>query len=275
MPNYYHLKVRRDTAANWALRNPVPVDGEICVETDTKRKKIGDGTTVYNALPYDQPSNATQSASGLMSAADKQKLDNINLSQYAKLTSPIFTGVPQAPTASGYSTSKQIATLPYVLNSIAQSVISSLSVRICFNVPTATVQAVITDSGIATCMFMAVNGVAVEIEKNQKLASGVNVVDFLFAPNDYSLIEIPGAAFKGITNIESVTIPERVNAVGLEAFLNTTVKKLYALPPTPPTLNSSFTGTPLEAGSGTVYVHKAIATYYQQEWSNFPNITSI
>ena len=46
----YLIQVRRDTAANWSLKNPVLVAGEIAFETDTKRVKVGDGTTAWNSL---------------------------------------------------------------------------------------------------------------------------------------------------------------------------------------------------------------------------------
>lgn len=47
------FQVRRDTAANWASVNPVLLDGEPALETDSKKIKIGDGITAYNDLPYD------------------------------------------------------------------------------------------------------------------------------------------------------------------------------------------------------------------------------
>jgi len=43
---------KRDTAANWTSNNPVLLAGEWGMETDTKKTKIGDGTTVWNALAY-------------------------------------------------------------------------------------------------------------------------------------------------------------------------------------------------------------------------------
>ena len=46
----YLIQVRRDTAANWSLKNPILVAGEIAFETDTKKVKIGDGTTAWNSL---------------------------------------------------------------------------------------------------------------------------------------------------------------------------------------------------------------------------------
>lgn len=46
------IQVRRDTAANWAAKNPVPAQGEPCYETDTRKLKFGDGSTKYNNLSY-------------------------------------------------------------------------------------------------------------------------------------------------------------------------------------------------------------------------------
>ncbi len=46
------IKLRRDTAANFASKNPVLGIGEPAYETDTRKLKIGDGTTAYNSLDY-------------------------------------------------------------------------------------------------------------------------------------------------------------------------------------------------------------------------------
>lgn len=44
--------LRRDTASNWATENPVLLAGELGVETDTLKGKIGDGSTTWNNLSY-------------------------------------------------------------------------------------------------------------------------------------------------------------------------------------------------------------------------------
>ncbi len=46
------LQNRRDTAANWTSNNPTLAAGEIGLETDTTKYKIGDGTTAWNSLAY-------------------------------------------------------------------------------------------------------------------------------------------------------------------------------------------------------------------------------
>ena len=46
------IQIRRDTAGNWYGNNTVLSAGEFGYETDTKRIKIGDGTSFYNNLHY-------------------------------------------------------------------------------------------------------------------------------------------------------------------------------------------------------------------------------
>ena len=46
------IQWRRDTAANWTSANPVLAEGEAGYETDSKKFKIGDGTTNWNTLAY-------------------------------------------------------------------------------------------------------------------------------------------------------------------------------------------------------------------------------
>ena len=99
------------TAAVLKAKNPVLLKGEVVYESDTCKYKIGDGSTAWNTLPYGggnfegpisaaditqdtthrfvtdtekttwngkaSTTVATQSANGLMSAADKKKLDGV------------------------------------------------------------------------------------------------------------------------------------------------------------------------------------------------------
>ena len=43
---------RKDTAANWTSANPILLSGEIGYETDTKKFKIGNGSSNWNSLAY-------------------------------------------------------------------------------------------------------------------------------------------------------------------------------------------------------------------------------
>jgi hypothetical protein len=46
------MKQRYDTAANWTDANPTLLAGEIGIESDTEKIKIGDGATAWNSLGY-------------------------------------------------------------------------------------------------------------------------------------------------------------------------------------------------------------------------------
>lgn len=53
------IQLRRDTAANWTSANPTLAAGELGLETDTARYKIGNGSTAWTSLSYSSlPSNA-------------------------------------------------------------------------------------------------------------------------------------------------------------------------------------------------------------------------
>lgn len=41
------------TAAALAAANPVLLKGEVVYESDTRRRKIGDGVTAWKSLPYE------------------------------------------------------------------------------------------------------------------------------------------------------------------------------------------------------------------------------
>lgn len=46
------IQLRRDTAANWTSANPTLAAGELALETDTAKYKIGNGSTAWNSLSY-------------------------------------------------------------------------------------------------------------------------------------------------------------------------------------------------------------------------------
>ncbi len=46
------LQNRRDTAANWTSNDPTLAQGELGLETDTMKWKMGDGATAWTSLTY-------------------------------------------------------------------------------------------------------------------------------------------------------------------------------------------------------------------------------
>lgn len=78
------IRLRRGTASEWTSANPTLESGEVGVETNTKKIKIGDGSTAWNSLAYavDFSSYATQtyvdnSISSLIDSAPAA-LDTLN-----------------------------------------------------------------------------------------------------------------------------------------------------------------------------------------------------
>lgn len=113
------VQQRRDTAANWTTYNPVLLAGEIGIETDTHRIKVGNGTSNWSALPYTtipmdtSPTSGSSNAitSGGVSTALANKQDKLtagtgitmtgNTINWAGLKGPftVMASVPPAPTA--------------------------------------------------------------------------------------------------------------------------------------------------------------------------------
>ena len=60
------LQQRRDTAANWTSNNPTLAAGELGIETDTSKFKVGTGSATWTALAYGgiQGTTGSQGATG-------------------------------------------------------------------------------------------------------------------------------------------------------------------------------------------------------------------
>jgi hypothetical protein len=46
------IQMRRDTAARWTEVNPILLNGEFGLETDTGKAKLGDGVKTWSELNY-------------------------------------------------------------------------------------------------------------------------------------------------------------------------------------------------------------------------------
>ncbi len=68
------IQLRRGLASSWTSANPTLAEGELGLETDTLRLKIGDGTTAWGALAYYSTGEITSVAGRtgaiVLSAAD-------------------------------------------------------------------------------------------------------------------------------------------------------------------------------------------------------------
>lgn len=59
MSSVARIRLRRDTAANWTAANPVLLNGEIGLETDTRKFKAGNGSSTWSSLSYYPASTTT------------------------------------------------------------------------------------------------------------------------------------------------------------------------------------------------------------------------
>ena len=46
------IQLRRDTASNWSANNPIIAEGEIGIETDTGKFKLGNGANSWSTISY-------------------------------------------------------------------------------------------------------------------------------------------------------------------------------------------------------------------------------
>lgn len=71
---------RHDTAANWASVNPILAQGEMGIETDTRKFKFGDGTTAWTDLAYASSEGGGGGTSDYNELTNKPKINNVELS---------------------------------------------------------------------------------------------------------------------------------------------------------------------------------------------------
>lgn len=74
------IQFKRGTAARWIELNLVLAAGEPGFESDTKKMKIGDGTTAWRDLPYIGSNDiySVETASELPTAGDVNRIYKVN-----------------------------------------------------------------------------------------------------------------------------------------------------------------------------------------------------
>lgn len=177
------IKIRRDILANWQVTNPTAAEGELCIVTDLnpQRIKIGDGITPFNSLPYLSLPLASVLAAGLMSAADKSKLN----------------GIPANP-----------LTATEALRLAGKAV--SDAVRVHFNITGGAFALTIPDSPVKMAVYKG-EGFSNE---DIMLPLGEHDVYYVF-DNAY---ELPEAIFKDFTNVTEIELPNFVRVIGANAL---------------------------------------------------------
>jgi hypothetical protein len=111
------IQIRRDTSTNWTSANPILAQGEMGLETNTNKVKIGDGSSVWNSLSYFGGAGALASLSDV---------------SFTSLASGQF---PMA-NASGLFTNQSLGSLIYGITSLGSlAVMNQLSFTSLLNQP--------------------------------------------------------------------------------------------------------------------------------------------
>lgn len=89
------IQLRRGTASAWTSANPVLMEGEMGVETDTLKVKLGDGSTAWNSLTY-----FTQGATGATGPANELSIGTVTTGAAGSSASATITGTAPDQTLS-------------------------------------------------------------------------------------------------------------------------------------------------------------------------------
>lgn len=84
------IQFRRDTAAAWTAANPTLASGELGLETDSRKYKIGDGSTAWTSLAYGSLVGNVASSAITQTVTDKSA--NYTLTSADKNTTIRSTG---------------------------------------------------------------------------------------------------------------------------------------------------------------------------------------
>jgi len=71
------IQLRNDTASNWSSENPLLAQGEVGIELDTKRQKVGNGIDQWNDLSYSDQYSEQQLQSHINSSTPHPEYDDL------------------------------------------------------------------------------------------------------------------------------------------------------------------------------------------------------
>jgi hypothetical protein len=203
------IQLRRGTAAAWTSANPTLAVGELVIETDTDKYKIGDGSTAwtslgYSSLPSTAISNTVVDAKGDIIAATAA--DTV-----AKLT--VGSNGQVLTAASGQSTGLQWATMTHTAITVADTTDTTCFVGL-FESATGDL-APKTDAGVtynAGTGMLTATGFTGPLTGNASGSSGSTTGNAATATALATARTIGGVSFDGTANI-AVTLAATATAL--------------------------------------------------------------
>jgi hypothetical protein len=101
---FSQIQIRRDTTVNWTSNNPVLADGEVAIDTTSKRIKVGDGSTAWTYLGFanDSESIILYLSPLNLDAVANTKVAIINSLPYNLQVNELIVALEVAPVGSDY-----------------------------------------------------------------------------------------------------------------------------------------------------------------------------
>jgi hypothetical protein len=215
------IQFRNGTAADWTAANPTLLVGEMGVETDTGKFKIGDGATAWNSRAYGGlvgPAVTVDSVptSGHTTQALSSDGAFTALAAKAPLASPVFTGNPTAPTPTFGDADTSLATTGFVQAAITALINSSPAALDTLQELAA---ALGNDANFATSVT---NSLATKFDKSNGILTGVggavyaagrlvydtdNDCPTFFNSNNQIALQIGQEEWTRVRNVSGATIP--------------------------------------------------------------------
>jgi len=93
------IQLRNGTAAAWTSANPTLAAGEMGIETDTARYKIGNGSTAWNSLAYSSLPSTAVTLTGTETLTNKTLTSPVITT--ATLTNPTLIAAEEVTTITG------------------------------------------------------------------------------------------------------------------------------------------------------------------------------
>jgi len=102
------IQIRRGTAAQWTAANTLLAEGELAAETDTGKFKIGNGSTLWNALSYSSGIQGTPGVDGVDGVDGEVTLAGVQTLTNKTLTTPSVNGYTEGVVTANTSTTYTI-----------------------------------------------------------------------------------------------------------------------------------------------------------------------
>jgi hypothetical protein len=191
MPRDKLIQPRRGTAAEWTAANPVLADSEFGFETDTKKMKMGDGSTDWASLTYISTWGGGGGGSGTVTSVSVTTANGVSGSVATPTTTPAITLTlgaitPSSVNASGTITASNFSGTSSGTNTGDQNL-----------APYATLASPTFTGTVTLPAGQAVNGVT--------LTTGGSASDFLNAAGNYVAAGGGSPAFSAITGATNTT----------------------------------------------------------------------